>query len=180
MRYALPPSFASLALGALIPAPLIAHAEVYLTEDQVGAALLPGQAKLARREFALSDEQVEAIENASGERVRNPKLIALVASNKDAIFIDQVLGKHEQILYAAAISAEGKVLGIEIMEYRETYGHQIRGTEWRRQFVGKGAADPIKLEKDIKNISGATLSSLHVAAGVRRLVHSHAVVIRSL
>jgi Na+-translocating ferredoxin:NAD+ oxidoreductase RnfG subunit len=126
--------------------------------------------------MTLTDEQVSAIEKASGENVRNPKLTLLIAPNRDLVFIDQVLGKHEQITYAAAIAADGKIIGIEVMEYRETYGQQIRGAEWRKQFVGKTAADPIKLERDIKNISGATLSSSHVSAGVRRLVHTHAAI----
>lgn len=171
---------APLLLASLVPAALVAHAEVYLSEDQAGAALVPGApgkpVKFERKEIQLTDDQVSAIENASGENVRNSKITVLVAPNHDAVFIDQVLGKHEQILYATAISAEGKILGIEVMEYRETYGHQIRGAEWRKQFVGKTVADPIKLEKDIKNISGATLSSSHVSAGVRRLVHTQAAV----
>jgi Na+-translocating ferredoxin:NAD+ oxidoreductase RnfG subunit len=167
-------------LAPLAPLAHVAHAEIYLNEEQAGAALLPGAAgkpvKLTRKEIQLTDDQVSAIEKACGENVRNSKVTVLVAPNRDAVFIDQVLGKHEQILYATAISAEGKVLGIEVMEYRETYGHQIRGAEWRKQFVGKTAADPIKLEKDIKNISGATLSSSHVSAGVRRLVHTQAAI----
>jgi Na+-transporting NADH:ubiquinone oxidoreductase subunit C len=41
---------------------------------------------------------------------------------------------------------------------------------WRNQFVGKSAADPVKIGADIANISGATLSCTHITDGVRRLV----------
>ena len=60
--------------------------------------------------------------------------------------------------------------GIEIMVYRETYGYQVRNAEWRQKFVGKTLADPFKLDEDIPNISGATLSSRNVMNGVKRLL----------
>ena len=49
---------------------------------------------------------------------------------------------------------------------------------WRNQFVHKSAADPLKLDQDIRNISGATLSSRHVTEGVRRLMAIHALLPR--
>jgi uncharacterized protein (DUF2126 family) len=78
--------------------------------------------------------------------------------------------------YAVAVKADGAVTGIEILEYRESYGHQIRGKQWREQFIGKTMASPLQLDVDIKNLSGATLSSAHVTEGVRRLVHTYALV----
>ena len=39
-----------------------------------------------------------------------------------------------------------------------------------RQFVGKTSQSPLKLDRDIKNISGATLSCRHVTDGVKRLL----------
>jgi Na+-transporting NADH:ubiquinone oxidoreductase subunit NqrC len=61
------------------------------------------------------------------------------------------------------------------MDYRESYGYEIRNIEWRNQFVGKTAADPLKLGRDIHIISGATLSSRHIADGVKRLLATYEV-----
>jgi len=69
------------------------------------------------------------------------------------------------------------VRGIEILEYRENYGGEVRYAAWRGQFAGKTAADPVKLEHDIRNISGATLSCRHVTEGVRRLLALHEIVL---
>jgi len=69
--------------------------------------------------------------------------------------IDAVFGKHELITYAVGIGADGSVRGVEILEYLESYGYQIRDAAWRRQFAGKTARDPLKLDQDIRNISGA-------------------------
>jgi Na+-translocating ferredoxin:NAD+ oxidoreductase RnfG subunit len=39
---------------------------------------------------------------------------------------------------------------------------------WRKQFRGKTATAPLQVGKDIKNISGATISSNSVTRGVRQ------------
>jgi len=85
-----------------------------------------------------------------------------------------VLGKHELITYALALDARGRVRGVEILEYLEAHGGEILDPAWRAQFVGKSTADPLKLDRDIRNISGATLSCRHVTDGVKRLLDFHA------
>ena len=87
--------------------------------------------------------------------------------------IDRVLGKHEFITYAVGIDPGGKIKQIEILEYKETYGYEIKRAEWRKQFYGKGSDAKLKLTDDIQNISGATLSCKHVTDGVRRVLVTH-------
>ena len=72
-----------------------------------------------------------------------------------------------------AISPDGQVLGVEIMSYRETHGGQVRDAAWRKHFAGKTLADPFKLDEDVPNISGATLSCRNVMDGVKRLLAMH-------
>jgi Na+-translocating ferredoxin:NAD+ oxidoreductase RnfG subunit len=62
------------------------------------------------------------------------------------------------------------VLGIEILVYRETHGGQVHDAAWRKMFVGKTLEHRFKLDEDIPNISGATLSSRNVMQGVKRLL----------
>jgi uncharacterized protein with FMN-binding domain len=50
----------------------------------------------------------------------------------------------------------------------------VRDGAWRAQFVGKSAASPLQLNVDIKNISGATLSSKHITDGVKRILQKFA------
>lgn len=87
--------------------------------------------------------------------------------------VDRVIGKVELITYALALDADGKVKALEILDYRETHGSEVRLAAWRKQFVGKGAGEAVELGRDIKNISGATLSSRHVTEGVHRLLQWH-------
>jgi len=90
------------------------------------------------------------------------------------LIVDQVIGKAEAITYALALDPHGTVLSLEVLEYRETHGGEIRLAPWRKQFVGKTAQDPVRLDADIHNISGATLSCRHVTDGVRRLLALYA------
>lgn len=89
-------------------------------------------------------------------------------------FVDEVIGKHEKITYAVAISPDGAVRGVEILDYREPRGGEVRDAAWRAQFLGKKKGAPLAVDVDIQNISGATLSCRHIAEGVRRLLDLHA------
>jgi Na+-translocating ferredoxin:NAD+ oxidoreductase RnfG subunit len=150
---------------------LYAHAEIYMSESQAVSVLLPGQVT-RRADVDLSAADIKKIEAASGQKVRSPHQRIYKSKTGDVVFVDQVLGKHEFITYATAISKDGKVIGTEILEYRESYGQQVREPSWLKQFVGKDAKAPLHLDEDIKNISGATLSSSHIAGGIKRLLQT--------
>ena len=162
-------------LGLLLAStavPLVAYSQVYLTADQSLQVIFPGEV-FVRKEVQLGIEDIRRIEKNSGERVRDTLITAFVSSGKNVIFLDQALGKHEFITYAVGINSKKAVKGIEILEYRETYGYQIRNEEWRKQFVGKDISSPLKLTQDIVNISGATLSSSHITGGVKRILQTY-------
>jgi len=83
---------------------------------------------------------------------------------------DRVIGKHLYIDYSVALEPGGRVRRVDILQYRESYGDEVRGAGWLAQFVGKTAASPLQVGNDIRNISGATLSSHHVTEGVKRVL----------
>jgi Na+-translocating ferredoxin:NAD+ oxidoreductase RnfG subunit len=87
---------------------------------------------------------------------------------------DRVVGKHLYIDYAVALTPSGAVHSVEILQYRESYGGEIRDHSWLAQFVGKTRGSPLEINGDIRNISGATLSSTHVTEGVKRVLAAYA------
>jgi hypothetical protein len=171
------PGFVLLPIAAVTIA-MPAHATVYLTVEQAQALMFPGASFTA--DFrTLTDEQIKAIERASDVDVRHTTLRVWHVSTGGWFIADEVVGKHDFIPFALALKVDGSVKSVEILEYRETYGGQVRDAAWRAQFVGKRAGDKLKLEDDIRNISGATLSSRHITDGVRRLLATYAVVLAS-
>jgi Na+-translocating ferredoxin:NAD+ oxidoreductase RnfG subunit len=163
-------------LATLLAAPAAAYATTYLSTEQAQALMFPG-ARLTPEFRTLTDAQVAAIQKDSGVDVLSKDLKAWRAADGGWFILDRVVGKHEFITFALALTAEGAVKDIEILDYRESYGDQVRGAAWRAQFSGKRHGAPVKLGKDIKNISGATLSSKHVTDGVRRLLSTWALVL---
>jgi Na+-translocating ferredoxin:NAD+ oxidoreductase RnfG subunit len=85
-----------------------------------------------------------------------------------ALIFDRARGKHEFIDYAIALTPGGKVRQIEILEYRESWGSEVRRDNWRRQFVNKHSKSKLKLHDGIHNISGATISVNAVTRGIHR------------
>jgi Na+-translocating ferredoxin:NAD+ oxidoreductase RnfG subunit len=83
---------------------------------------------------------------------------------------DRVIGKHLYIDYSIALDPTGRIRQVDILQYRESYGGEIRSPSWLAQFAGKTNASPLQVGNDIRNISGATLSSHHVAEGVKRIM----------
>lgn len=91
-----------------------------------------------------------------------------------------VIGKELPITFLVLLTRENSVRGIEILNYRETHGGEVRREKWRAQFNGKSAGDSLKLGEDIKNIAGATLScraltdAVHDALGIAAVVFAAA------
>lgn len=158
----------------VIAAPV--QATVYLSVQQAQALMFPG-ASLTPASITLTPAQVKAIEKACDVNVLSPQVNAWRASTGGWFIADQVVGKHEFIPFALALDEHGAVQSVEILEYREAYGEQVRNEAWRAQFAGKTHASPLKLNDDIKNISGATLSSRHVTDGVKRLLATYELVL---
>jgi uncharacterized protein with FMN-binding domain len=135
-----------------IPAALVitmpAKATVYLTTEQAQRAIFPGAS-------------FTSVPGHSG---------VWRVSTGGFLIIDRVVGKHEYITFAIGINQNGTVKQIEILQYNESYGYEVREASWRAQFVGKSASSTLQLNADIKNISGATLSSKHVTDGVKRVL----------
>ena len=163
-------------LAALSLVPVVAQATTYLSTAQAQVLMFPGQ--VLKPDFrTLTPEQVAAIQRDSGVNVLSKELKVWRASGGGWFIVDEVVGKHEFITFALALDPTGAVHDVEILDYRESFGDQVRNAAWRAQFNGKRHGAPLKLAADIKNISGATLSSKHVTDGVRRLLSTYALVL---
>ena len=161
---------------AALASPGAVYATTYLSVEQAQSLMFPGET-LSPQFRQLSSDQVAAIRKASGESPLGKELKVWRTSKGGWFFVDEVVGKHEFITLALALDPTGAVRSVEILDYREAYGGQVRAAAWRAQFVGKHAGDALKLGSDIKNISGATLSSKHVTDGVRRLLATYAAIL---
>ncbi len=162
----------AIVIPAAVAAP--AYAVQYFTIAQAQRALFPNTAAFVSRPVALSAARKDFIEDYSGVRVRAERQPVWRAEADGQLLgwfvLDEVYGKHEFITYAVALDPQGGVRGIEILDYRETHGGEVRDKRWQAQFLGKHYGDRLKLGDTVQNISGATLSCKHITEGVRRVL----------
>jgi Na+-translocating ferredoxin:NAD+ oxidoreductase RnfG subunit len=85
-----------------------------------------------------------------------------------AAIVDEVPGKSERITILVASGPDGRLKDLEVLAYRESYGGEVAQEKWRAQFRGKKPGDPLRVGRQIRNISGATISTNSVSAGVAR------------
>ncbi|PHR92580.1 MAG: Na(+)-translocating NADH-quinone reductase subunit C [Robiginitomaculum sp.] len=168
----------SMTLAGLFFMPKTVWAKHYLDADEA-RKLIWGDLIFQPHPVELSPAQMKSIKKASKTRVRNAKMNAWKTQAGQWFVLDQIIGKHENIDIAVGIDEKGQIKGIEVLEYRESYGHQIINPKWMAQFHGRDSSKVLKLDKQIKNISGATLSCRHITDGVNRLTHTWDQVLRS-
>lgn len=177
MSHRIWPHLVALPVLTVVAAP--AYATDYLTVEQAQHALMPQAQSFTPFPITLTPPQLTQIRQTAGvpQRTSQPRIWRGVSNGGLVgwMLVDEVVGKHEFITYATAISPDGHVLGVEIMSYRESHGGEVRNPKWRAQFRGKTVSDRFKLNQDIPNISGATLSCRNITDGVKRLLAIHAV-----
>ena len=163
---------------AAIPAAQVAYAAQYMSVEQAQRTAFPGATEFRVVVPALEATALGILAAPPGW---SPKVWQARASERDLgwLLVDQAIGKSELITYAVALDGAGAVISVEVLDYRESHGGEIRLAGWRRQFVGKTSADPVELNRDIKNISGATLSCRHVTEGVQRLLKLYKVALQT-
>ena len=82
--------------------------------------------------------------------------------------VREVKGKDQPITFLVATDTADRLRDIDILVYREPYGGEVAYDAWRRQFRGKSTDDPLQVGRDIRTISGATISVNAVTLGVRK------------
>lgn len=159
--------------------PKVVWAKQYLTPE-LAKSLIWGDKPFASAPVELTEAQMAQIKDASSVRVRNKRVNAFKSEDGCWFILDQVVGKHEFVDIAVGIDAMGHIKGIEILEYRETYGYEVANPKWRAQFIGRNHLEHLQVDDQIQNISGATLSCVHITDGINRLTHTWAIALKQM
>lgn len=150
----------------------IGSVAVYLTPEEARAQAFPG-AHFETRPVPITD----------GLRARaRARGLTPFAADSVAVYIardaaggllgyavggDEV-GKYRPITFLVAVDAGLAVTSVAILVYRESRGGEVRRQRFLNQYRGKDGDDPIRIDRDIVNITGATLSVRALNGGVRK------------
>jgi hypothetical protein len=84
--------------------------------------------------------------------------------------VSEEIGKYHPITFLVGATPEFRVQRVSVLVYRESHGGDVRRERFLNQYRGKNPSSPIRLNRDIVNISGATLSVNALNFGVRKVL----------
>ena len=146
--------------------------QVFLDEKKASEIVLPGCDAIEREEKVIAPDDRAQLERTTGLRFPLPRYNFLIGKRQGApcgyAVIMNEIGKSEPITFMVGVDPEGGVGEVALMVFRESRGWEVREPRFTRQFKGKKLKDPLRVNQDILNYTGATLSSEAMARGVKK------------
>ena len=150
------------------------HAEVFLTEEEALTLMLPKSERVRKEVLQLSPDQKSTVESRIGWKFPEHSFEVYIGESGATIdgyvMVQNTIGKHKAMTYMVGVDKKGRVLNVELLVFREARGSEIRTKRFNVQYEGKTVLDPVRINRDIINISGATMSVRSMSAGVKRVL----------
>ena len=152
----------------------INHAEVFMTEEDAVKIMFPKSERIRKTVIRLSQEKKDAIEHRIGWKFPEESFEVHIGETGDKIdgyaMVHNTIGKHKHMTYMVGVDTKGACTDVELLVFREAKGSDVGRKRFNAQYEGKTVSDPIRINKDIINISGATMSVRSISAGVKRVL----------
>ena len=149
-------------------------AEVYLREEESLKIMFPKSNRIRKEVIQLSAEKKFLIEERIGWKFPEESFEVYIGETGTQIdgyaVVQNTIGKHKPMTYMVGVDNKGVVSDIELLVFREARGSEVRQKRFNAQYEGKSVLDPVRINKDIFNISGATMSVRSISAGVKRVL----------
>ena len=151
-----------------------AIADVFMSEEEGVKIMLPKSERIRKDVIALSPEKKTQIEERIGWKFPEQSFDVYIGETGDQVdgyaLVQNTIGKHKPMTYMVGIDSKGHVSDVELLIFRESRGSEIRQKRFNAQYEGKTVSDPVRINRDIINISGATMSVRSMSAGVKRVL----------
>jgi FMN-binding domain len=149
-------------------------AEVFLTEEEAVKLMFPKSERVKKELLRVPTGKKMAIEERIGWKFPEDAFevyIGETGTQDDGYaLVQNTIGKHKPMTYMVGVDAHGRVSNVELLVFREARGSEVRTKRFNAQYEGKTVLDPVRINKDIINISGATMSVRSMSAGVKRVL----------
>lgn len=152
----------------------INHAEVFMTEEEAVKIMFPKSERIRKEAIQLNQEKKDAIEQRIGWKFPEKSFEVHIGETGNKIdgyaMVHNTIGKHKHMTYMVGVDSSGACTDVELLVFREARGSEVRRKRFNAQYEGKTVFDPIRINKDIINITGATMSVRSISAGVKRVL----------
>jgi Na+-translocating ferredoxin:NAD+ oxidoreductase RnfG subunit len=152
----------------------LTRADVYLTEEEAVQLMFPESKRIRKDVIRLTQEKKAQIEERIGWKFPEEFFDVYIGETGGQIdgyaLIQNTIGKHKPMTYMVGVDRTGTCTNVEVLVFREAKGSEVRTKRFNAQYEGKTVYDPVRINKDIINISGATMSVRSISAGVKRVL----------
>ena len=149
-------------------------AEVFMSEDEGVKTMFPKSERVRKDLIKLNAEKKTQIEDRIGWKFPEEEFEVYIGETGTRVdgyaMVQNTIGKHKPMTYMVGVDGQGSVSDIELLVFRESRGSEIRQKRFNAQYEGKTVLDPVRINKDIINISGATMSVRSMSAGIKRVL----------
>jgi len=150
----------------------LSMAEVYLTEEEALKLMFPKSDRIKKDLLRVSEDKKLVIEERIGWKFPENDFEVFIGETGAKIdgyaLVQNTIGKHKPMTYMVGVDSTGHVSNVELLVFREARGSEVRTKRFNVQYEGKTVLDPVRINKDIINISGATMSVRSMSAGIKR------------
>lgn len=148
--------------------------EEFMTEEEAVKTILPNSKQIRKEMIRLTAEKKELIEQTIGWKFPEESFEIYIGQTGDKIdgyaIVHHTIGKYKPMTYMVGVDPKGTCTDVELLIYRDAKGSEVGRKRFNSQYDGKHVTDPIRINKDIINISGATMSVRSMSAGVKRVL----------
>lgn len=152
-----------------------AWATVLITVEEALELAFPG-AETARETLFLTDEQVRTAAEAAGLDIDSAMATRFVARLDGRTvgfgYVDTHRVRTLPETLVVILDAAGSVVRVEVAAFREPIEY-MPGDSWYRQFDGEELDRDLELSRDIRPVTGATLTARATTDAVRRVLAIH-------
>jgi hypothetical protein len=149
-------------------------AEVFLTEEDAVKLMFPKSERIKKDLLRVPADRKLVIEERIGWKFPEDSFEVYIGETGTQVdgyaLVQHTIGKHKPMTYMVGVDAQGRVSNVELLVFREARGSEVRTKRFNVQYEGKTASDPVRINKDIINISGATMSVRSMSAGIKRVL----------
>ena len=155
----------------------IGTVQVYLTPDEAIREIFENAVTVDTVRAVLRTEEVKELHDLLGAGVPSDSVVVLKPRADDGSLLGYAVvaeetGKYRPITFIVGTNPRLEIMNVEVLVYRESRGGDVRRARFLRQYRGKKASDPIRTNRDILNIAGATLSVTALNHGVKRVLNT--------
>lgn len=147
--------------------------QIYLSQEQALKQVF-GSLLVESRTLKPTAAQRKALQKQLRRKLTEPDYTLYVGKRggkieRYALILDEK-GKHYPITFIVSMTPQAAVEQVAVMVYRERRGDGVKRARFLKQFHGKTLKDPLEVNRDVVHITGSTISSWSIAAGVRKAV----------